>query len=189
MEPTAILFVEDIGIKNKKRWRMKKITLLLLLIVLALVVAACGSADEDAPSASEPLYEDAGDGDMDWSQFPIIIDGQRGVRANWFTAPGQDFPTHIPLIPVAAALDTTVHIEDSDPQGVRLNGLNGSITFHVGSNDFNVAGQNVELWQPSILVDGEIYVPIAFFRDVFGMGQAAWMSGHVHIDTEASDMM
>ncbi|MCL2571664.1 MAG: copper amine oxidase N-terminal domain-containing protein [Defluviitaleaceae bacterium] len=169
---------------------MKKFSLLLLLVVLAFVVAACGSDDAGATNANgEPMYEDVSGEDVDWSQFPIIINGQRGVRANWFTAPGQGFPTHIPLIPVAAALDATVHIEDSDPQGVRLNGLNGSITFHVGSNDFNVAGQNVELWQPSILVDGEIYVPIAFFRDVFGMGQAAWISGHVHIDTEASDMM
>jgi len=166
---------------------MKKKKLLMVIIFAAVfALAACGRESESGEST--PLYVDASGDDFDWSLFPIIIDGQRGVSADWHTVEGEDFPTHVPLLPVAAALGVTVDIVDSFPPEVNMEGRNGQINFTVGVYDFIVAGRSVELWQPSLLIDGEIYVPIPFFRDVFGMGSARWISGHVHLDTEADDM-
>jgi len=165
---------------------MKKKSLLTILIFAAVfALAACGRESEQGDST--PPYVDA-NGEIDWSLFPIIIDGQRGVAADWHTAEGEDFPTHIPLLPVAAALGVTVDIAYSFPPEVNMEGRNGQINFTVGMYEFSVAGHLIELWQPSLLIDGDIYVPIPFFRDVFGMGAARWMGGHVHLDTETDDM-
>jgi len=155
---------------------MKKcmIVLALILASIAFGLSGCSSTDTEQE-------------DTDWSVYPIIIDGQ-GLRANIHTAAGSDFPTHVPLIPVAEALGADVDIQDGDPMRISLTGRRGLIRFTVGSDSFNVGNDTVSLWQPSLLVDDEIYVPIPFFRDVFGMGNAMWMGGHVYIDTQASDM-
>ncbi|MCL2528060.1 MAG: copper amine oxidase N-terminal domain-containing protein [Defluviitaleaceae bacterium] len=179
-----------------------KVFFIMALLAMALGLGACGRADADAPNNEPPPYEAEdvpeneqpdyqpdGTGGIDWSLYPIIIDGERGVAANWHTASGEDFPTHIPFIPVAEALGAVFSIEYSDPQVVTVEGLNGTIVFTVGSYDFDVEGNAIELWQPSLLVDGNIYVPIAFFRNIYGMGNAAWMGGHVHLDTHGADDM
>ena len=167
---------------------------LLFALATILIIAACGngngSGNNGTTHDTTSHYVDIDfNEEVDWSLFPIIIDGQRGVTANWHTAEGEDFPTHIPLIPVAAALGAIVDAAYTFPPEVTMQGLLGQITFTVGSYDFYVNGNEVELWQPSLLVDGDIYVPIAFFRDIYGMGQAMWMGGHVYLDTEASNDM
>jgi len=188
---------------------MKKFSrvLALVLIIAALGLSACSSSGADSSDANNeqsPTIEDNQnneqpdtqpedypdyEAEIDWSLYPIIIDQRIGVTANWHTVDGEDFPTHIPLLPVADALEVEVVLDDSDPQTVTLEGLRGVITFTVGSNDFNVDGESIELWQPSLLLGSEIYVPISFFRDVYGMGGAAWMSGHVYLDTHATGDM
>jgi len=183
---------------------MKKCKMLLVLILAAVVLAASACSRDTAPDEAEPPYDqdhepgpgyaaditenDQGqqqddDYDFDWTGYNIIIDGEIGVAANWHTAYGEDFPTHIPLLPVAEALRVDVVVSDDEAQTVVMQGLTGVITFTVGSQEFDVDGNVVELWQPSILVDDNLYVPIAFFRDVYGMGNAAWIGGHVYLDT------
>ena len=195
--------------------RKNKLVMALALVAITFGLSACGATDttpsQDEPpyvggdiSQNEPPYDDEGDigyllpetlpdtiDDVDWSMFPIIIDGNTGVAADWYTVDGEDFPTHIPLMPVAEGLRVleTVAIDDADPQIITLEGLNGTITFTVGSNEFAVDGNTVELWHSSLLVNDEVYVPISFFRDVFGMGAASWMGGHVHLDTHGADDM
>jgi len=170
---------------------MKKSKLALLLILSAAVLglSACGESEttNDAPPVVEQEQPalDHDPGEIDWSRYPIIINGERGVAADWHTAPGEDFPTHIPLMPVAEALGVQVNVDDST---VTMEGINGTITFTVGSFDFDVAGNTVELGHSSLLVGNNIYVPITFFRAVYGMGQSAWIGGHVFIDEQASDM-
>ena len=131
--------------------------------------------------------------DIDWSLYSIIIDNAAGVEADLYTMEGSDFPTHVPLMPVvwAIGITETIETEDSDPPGIFLDGLNGAISFWVDSEGFFVDGERVNLdsYNRAIMVDGEIYVPIAFFSDVFGMGSAMWMGGHVYIDTFAIDDM
>jgi len=174
---------------------MRKIKLAVSIVLgtLALALSACSAEstqDNQGPATgNEPLYVDVTTGDVDWANVQIIIDGRRGVAANLHTHADADFPTHVPLVPVANALGVTVSTAYSYPPHVTLEGLQGTIGFTVGTNTFTVGNQTVTLWHQSLLVDNEIYVPILFFRDVFGMGQAMWMGGIVYIDAEAFDDM
>jgi len=174
---------------------MKKIKLaaLLILATVALTLSACArtetTQEPNQPTNNGLLYVDVTTGDVDWAGIHIIIDGRKGIVADLHTAEGEDFPTHVPLIPVTRALGIEVHMEYSDPMGAALEGLLGPISFTIGSPRFMVSNRTVDLWHPPILVNGEIYVPIPFFRDVYGMGQAMWMGGIVYIDAEAFDDM
>ena len=172
--------------------RKTKLAIWFILAAALLMLSACnGTSSQNNPQSAPPaaLYVDVTTGDVDWAQVQIIIDGRMGIAANLYTADGEDFPTHIPLIPVANALGVTVDVAYSDPPQVTLEGRNGEIGFTVGSNNFGMGNQTVSLWHPSLLIGDEIYVPILFFRDVFGMGQAMWMGGIVNIDTEVFDDM
>jgi len=175
---------------------MKKVKFAALIVLGALVLAlgACAAETTEnnpppAPSAGQPLYVDVTTGDVDWANIQIIIDGRKGLSANLHTPAGEDFPTHVPLVSVANALGADVSIAYSYPPQVTLEGLRGNIGFTVGTNEFSVGNQTVNLRHSSLLLDNDIYVPIPFFRDVFGMGQAMWMAGIVYLDTEATDDM
>jgi len=101
---------------------------------------------------------------------------------------GLGWPTHIPLIPVAEALGSEVNW-NTNTRRVTLEGLNGEISFIVGSNDFEVDGETFTMNQSSEEIDGELYVPILFFRNIFGAGSAIFSGGIVEINTEdAGDM-
>jgi hypothetical protein len=129
----------------------------------------------------------------EWALYPIIIDGAIGIAADLHTMEDSEFPTHVPLTPVMEALGFlgTMVIADSDPQIVTLEGIDREISFTVGSEEFIVDGETVTLfnYHTAVAVEDEIYVPILFFRDVFGMGSAFWTCGHVHIYTESFDDM
>ena len=176
-----------------KKMKKLKVSLAALVVVSLLSLSACvgtGAATPDTsgplPAQYQPQIQPAPE--IDWSLYPIIVDGV-GVAADLHTAQGEDFPTHLPLLPVAAILGSEVSWNPNS-QEFTLDGLKGTVTFAVGSTNFEVAGETtVSLPHPSTLIDGEVYVPIQFFRDVFGMGEALWMSGHVYIETYAFDDM
>ena len=71
-----------------------------------------------------------------------------------------------------------------DTREVSIEGRKGLITFRPGSADFTVDGDVVTLNQPSMLIGNTTYVPILFFRDVFGMNNAYMHAGEAHIDNE-----
>jgi hypothetical protein len=148
--------------------------------------AEVGIWDVNAGSAVQAIWDD-------WTLYTIIIDGHTGISVNLYTAEGSEFPTHVPLLPAAEALGVleTVVIDDTDPQIVSLEGRNGTVSFAVGSENFNVDGDTLTLFnfQTSVEFGGEIYVPIAFFSHIFGMGSSFWQCGQVHIDTYAADDM
>jgi len=152
--------------------KKSKIVLIVALIIAMLGLSACGGADEAA--------------DDDWSV--IIVDGV-GVEGSYvITVGASDFPTHVPLIMVAEALDARVEW-NRDTNEVMLPGRNGFIMFTAGTAGYRVAGETIDWLAPAAVIDGELYVPIPFFRAVFGMGQAIWMGGHVYIDTHGFDDM
>jgi len=141
---------------------------------------------------SEPvIFDEWIPEEMDWSVFSVIIDNAVGLDLELYTAEGEEFPTHVPMVPVLqlfwGALDY-MEVLESDPGRVSLNGWNGSISFEVGSTmaseEFTVADETVTLPHGAISIDGEIYVPILFFSEVFGLGSAYWTCGHVHIHSE-----
>lgn len=150
-----------------------------------LGVSGCGNTNDVPPVNEEQETEgdNQGNNEIDWSQYPIIVNG-KGVAADSIIVGDSDFPTHVPLLPVAEALDAEVTI-DNEINEITMEGLKGNISFAVGSENFVVNGETITLTQPVVKIYGVIYVPILFFRDVFGAGNAAWIGGHVYIDTHA----
>ena len=131
------------------------------------------------------------DGEMpgiDVLGYLVVVDGE-GVPGASFEFVGDDaiFPTHVSLM----ALDSILGMDvfwNMQTEEVSLMGLNGFATFTVGSADFVVNGETIALDQESVRVGDEIYVPIAFFRDVYGAAGAYFSGGSVFIDTEETDM-
>jgi len=196
-------------------YQFKKPAMLVLALLLLLSFAACGGGEPAArpaetPPAEEPIdcepidEEDEDNGyeiplppteedlddfdDTDWSVYPVIINGV-GVPGASLEMVGEDeiFPTHVSLMAIERALDVDV-FWNMQTNEVSFPGLNGFISFVVGSADFTVAGETITLEQESLRIDDEIYLPIPFFRDVFGADSAYFSGGHVFIDFEDGDM-
>ena len=144
----------------------------LMLGALALGLVACNDTDEEY----SPLTGQT-----------VIIDGTTTLSVDLHTPAGESFPTHLPLVPVVDALGSSVEWNEATGN-VSLMGRSGPISFTVGSGMYTVGGQVVNM-PTSIIINDEVYVPIRFFRDAFGMGSSVWMSGHVHIDTHGMDDM
>jgi len=143
--------------------------------------------DEDL-DYDEDIELDGGMPEMDVLGYLVVVDGE-GVPGASFEFVGDDaiFPTHVSLM----ALDSTLGMDvfwNMQTEEVSLMGLNGFATFTVGSADFVVNGETITLDQESVRVGDEIYVPIAFFRDVYGAAGAYFSGGSVFIDTEETDM-
>jgi len=187
----------------------KRVSLLLLALLLVFSFAACGRntpAEEpiEEPPIEEPGYEENGDNgyelpvppigeideeDIDWSLYPVIIDGV-GVPGASLEMIGEDeiFPTHVSLIVVlerGLGVDVFWNLQTDE---VFFPGLNGNVHFFAGSADFEVDGETITLGQESLRIGDEIYVPILFFRDVFGAGSAYFSGGNVFINLEGGDM-
>jgi len=137
------------------------------------------------PELIDPIdgWEDA---PMDW--YCIVIDGEGLVGPlAIFNDPNMYHQTHVELRAVAEFLGSEVYW-NADSSEVTMEGRIGAISFTVGSNEFTVDGQIVTLYHEAIDFYGTLYVPVLFFRDVFGMGAAYSFEGRVYINTEADDM-
>jgi hypothetical protein len=152
--------------------------------------------DEGPPNYEQPVTppediydEDADydtDVDIDYEWPAVIVDGV-GVQGSSHRIVGDDiFPNYVSLEPVAQALGAQVSVRGNS---ISLQGLSGGISFEIGSADFAINGTTVALDQPALEFDGVIYVPIPFFRDVFGAGSAFFSGGEVHISADGGDMM
>ena len=191
-------------------YRMKtmKKTLIGLLIAAMLVfgLGACTGADEpyveepETPGYEEPVtlpetldpedLEDLEDWDDEWVHYDIFVNGVGLPGVNAFMPDEEDlFPSHVPLIAVLEALGAAPSEWDHDTSEVTVEGLNGTITFAVGSNMFLVDGETIELFHPALEHNGQIYVPLLFFRDVYGVGSAFSEGGSIFISDEAIDDM
>jgi len=95
----------------------------------------------------------------------IVVNGAvlSGVYAH--TATGATSPTHVPAAHVAWALGAEVTGAGLD---TAIEGLNGTIFFTVGSNEFDVNGETITLQHNTIQHNNVIYVPLSFFSDAFG---------------------
>ena len=123
-----------------------------------------------------------------FTHYDIVIDGEGLVGPlALFLEPDVNFQTHVELVPVAEFLGTEVNWDQATNE-VTLTGKLGDITFTVGTNDFAVDGQVVTLHGESVDFYGHLFVPVLFFRDVFGMGAAYSFEGRIIINTEPDDM-
>jgi len=142
--------------------------------------------------------------EVDWNNYPIIVNG-KGVAANFATVdPNSIFPTHIPFVPVLEALhelglhdgNISVTTLDDGRQQFKVMDLNGrELRFESDSAEFSwesphESGGVMPAGTPNPadyvrIIDGDVYVPISFFRDVFGIEYVAFEGGHVIIETVA----
>ncbi|MCL2572785.1 MAG: copper amine oxidase N-terminal domain-containing protein [Defluviitaleaceae bacterium] len=120
--------------------------------------------------------------------YCIVVDGEGLVGPlALFMDEEMDFQTHVELMPVAEHLGAYVNW-DQDTNIVTLEGRIGSISFEVGSYEFIVDGETVALYHSSVDFYGTVFVPVLFFRDVFGMPAAYAFEGRIYISSTESDM-
>ena len=163
---------------------MKKNVVIAVVLGLVLLVACGGNGD-----ATDGIQEDYdyGSQDMpDWSNYPIIINGI-GITDNFFIPEGDIFPTHVPLFPVANALELDV-IQGGSQIAIQQDGEGLaflSVVNYLASEEDRV---DVSPNDAFMADDGyfTIYVPIALFREM-GFG-AYFAGGHIYINTDAGDM-
>jgi len=174
-----------------------KIVLLFVVAIAMLAFSACGGGTTTpTPTPTPEPTPDPGyelpitlpeeiDPDEEFGDYDIFVNGVGLPGVHPLTLEDEIFPSHVPLVPVAEALGAFVATARDE---VLLEGIIGPIFFTVGSEDFLVDGQTVTLFHPSIEEDGVIYVPILFFRDVFGVGTAFFEGNQAIIADEESDM-
>jgi len=164
---------------------MKKIkkTRTVIAILITMMIFALGACGNDSPSTETDPSAQA-DLQIQTVEATVFVNGVAVPGA--FTMSNNpefpDAPTHIVLMEILAALNAPVNVEDGV---VTVEGLNGTITFEINSEDYTVNGEVITLTNlPSFEVDGTIYVPIRFFRDAFGMNNAYFSGGTVQINNE-----
>ena len=109
----------------------------------------------------------------------VIVNGEPVLQAFHMGLGDDGFPTHVTLMAVLAVLEAPVNVSNGV---VTVEGRNGTIVFEIDSYDFDVNGEIITLPFAAFQIDGTIYVPIRFFKDVFGMNNAYAMHNTVFID-------
>ena len=164
--------------------KMKKsgavITVLSMMIILA-VSASCGNV---SPSTEQGDSGQANGESVGVDGVVVFVNGVEvpGAFPMSINLEQPYAPTHVVLMEILAVLEAPVNVADGV---VTVQGLRGTIIFEIGSEDFDVGGEVVTLANlPSFVDDGTIYVPIRFFRDVFGMNNAYFSGGTVQINND-----
>jgi len=175
----------------------------LALVLIAVVIALIGCSNPPAAPVEpnipeEPQTQENGqdvsaldeeDFFHPWTNYQVIVNGQPVMGGFYLIPPGEELPTHVTLLPVLAALEAGVNASYEPSGMVTVEGRKGEITFNTGSEDFTVNGETITLPYASFVNDGTIYVPLLFFREVFGVGSAFFEGGYIFIDDEeAPDM-
>jgi hypothetical protein len=126
------------------------------------------------------------DENIEYEEWPAVTVDGVGVQGSSHRLVGDElFPNYVSLVIVARAFGSQVGIEGNE---IVLDGLDGRISFEIGSEIFTVGNATVRLQQPALVFDNVLYVPVEFFTEVFGAGEAFFSGGEVHISTEAGDM-
>ena len=167
----------------------------LVILLVGLSLAACNAAEleEQYVNQSEMYFTDITDEDIheypileeyeqsnleenrnlaleepelstDYTQYSIIVDGIE-ITADFYTAEGEAYPTHVSLWPITQALGATASW-DRDTGFMFMDGLNGAILMQMGSNDFDVNGETISLSHPGVfnsaailIIDGHRLIP------------------------------
>ena len=157
-----------------KKIKKTRMVIALLLIVMILVFSACGNTSS-SPEQDIPEQE---------TEIPVFVNGVAvpGAFLMSIDLEHPELPTHVVLMEILHVLEAPVTVSDGV---VTVEGLKGTITFEMDSEEYIVNSEVITLANlPSFVVDGTIYVPIRFFRDVFGMNNAYFEGGAVQINNE-----
>lgn len=112
--------------------------------------------------------------------YPIIINGigLQNADFHFITANGTE-EVFVPLRVIVESLNGVVGWNNETQEIM----VNDNISFVLGDTEFFLEGESIAL-SPSKLIDEVAYVPLNFFRLVFGMNNAFFEGGQVTIDNE-----
>ena len=164
--------------------KMKKARAVIALLSMAIILAVSAACGGDSSSAQQGASEQADVEHVGVDAAEVFVNGVAvpGAFPVSIDLENPHAPTHVVLMEVLNVLGAPVNVVDGV---VTIEGLRGTITFEIGSEDYVVNGEVVTLDNlPSFVVDGTIYVPIRFFRDVFGMNNAYFSGGTVSINND-----
>ena len=179
--------------------KRKSVIAVVLAALLAMILVGCsmgGSGDflfpPDETTTSPPGHVDPG---PDLVQTGVFVNGDLVPGARFLTlddqgnavepsVPGEFMPaTHLPLTVVAQAIgqDVIWNRATGEVTLVAMTVSPGNIAFDVGSNSFMLDGQPVQLETAAFEVNGELYAPLDFFTNVFGLSSVVPAAGRVDV--------
>lgn len=131
---------------------------------------------EEEPAEVEPIIEE------DWSDFPVILNNQGVAGGDVYDADGGElgWPTHVALRPILEHLGIEP-VWNGDTAQVSFEGFLGEVIITINSAEFMVGGEAISQPSAAIIVNDRTFVPIRFWRDVFGFANAYFEGGHMQI--------
>ena len=143
--------------------------------------------DADYPVEGHPIFDTGyNTAYFDWTRYPVIIEDVGVPGATLYAAGDSIFPNYVSLRAVTEFLGF-VPKWDGELRQVVVPSSRGDISFRIGSSYFALVGPEINegftLDLPAIIVNDKTYVPIRFFRDVFGGFNNVWFEGgHLFMD-------
>jgi hypothetical protein len=130
---------------------------------------------------------------IDWGAYDIIItlNGKsRGVPNARHAKVGETmFPNYVPLRAITEMLGFAP-MWNAENREVSLSSPRGEIKLSIGSPNYTVVNYSynrngttaVYTLEPPVIINDLTYVPVKFFREVFGFNNAWWADGNIALD-------
>ncbi|MCL1844954.1 MAG: copper amine oxidase N-terminal domain-containing protein [Defluviitaleaceae bacterium] len=130
--------------------------------------------------------------DIDWSGFGIIItlNGRAlGVPDAKARVVDSDLANYLPLRAVTEMLGIRPEWNDAPYRQIVVQSPRGEISMNVGSSEYSLRSHEgldviytTYTLSPPHIFEGRTYVPLAFFREIFGFSNVYFEGGHVKLD-------
>ena len=163
--------------------KLKRLIKLATFFTVLLLLAACSNTHASL-TYETPLDANVHDEEihlLDFSQYNIVVNNSGLEDTFLYTLGESDTPTHVPLREVLEALGIRP-LYNTETHQITLEGVEGSISITRDSEDFWVNGDIITIpGLPAIIVDGTAYVPVQFFTEVLGIGNAYYSNGSIFI--------
>ncbi|MDR0272693.1 MAG: copper amine oxidase N-terminal domain-containing protein [Clostridiales bacterium] len=133
-------------------------------------------------------FEWSGDENADLNSYDIVItiNGlSRGVPASHATVGDSVFPNYVPLRAVTEMLGY-IPTWNAELREIVVNSPRGEITLRIDSPYYTLISPNEIIssftLEPPIIINNFTYVPLAFFREVFGFNNVHFEGGNISLD-------
>ena len=172
--------------------KVKGILSALILTGMIIGLAACRSnedvlpVNDDTPPAYEIADEDPDEQLIELPEppnipdYPIVVNGV-GLEHDFYTPEGETVPTHVPLTPILNELGVDWGTNHVLPMVFTLSVSEGTIDITDRSRIVIFNGEEKEMTHYAMFSNHDLYVPISFFSDIFGMSSAFWVDGYVYL--------
>jgi len=124
--------------------------------------------------------------DIDWSEYDIIITinglSQGVPNARYATMGESELPNYVPLRAITEMLGFTPEW-NAERREITVGSPRGEITLRIGSPYYSIEYVSFTYTlDPPVIINNMTYVPVLFFREVFGFNNAWWAGGNISLD-------